>query len=47
MRRIGLPDQTLKAFRVRENLAPLLGQGGERRRELVLLGHTNPYTSNG
>jgi hypothetical protein len=41
IRPIGLPDQTLKALRVRENLAPLLGQGGERRSKLVLPGPTD------
>ncbi len=37
----GILTETLEALRVREDLAPLLGKRGERRRELVLPGHTD------
>ncbi len=41
MRRMRLPAQTLKARRMREHLASLLGQGRHCLSELVLPGHTD------
>ena len=41
MRVGGLAAERLKTLWVSEHLAPLLGQGGERRGEVLLSGHTH------